>query len=85
MEFDDLVAFTLSNGNHTELVQAIEKLLVEKKAGKEKEKQPRDAVIDTFIHQRLSDYQQADFGKSKPTNYELADTTFRTILQQLTP
>jgi predicted nucleotidyltransferase len=83
MEFDDLVAFSLDKTPDDQLAHAIKSLIAEKKAGKEKEKQSRDAILDAFIQRRLSDHQSADFGKSKPANYELADATFRTILQQL--
>jgi len=83
MEFDNLVAFSMDKTPDSQLAGAIKNLLANKKAGKETEKQPRDAVLDAFIQSRLSDYQSANFGKSKPANYELTDTTFRTILQQL--
>jgi predicted nucleotidyltransferase len=83
MLFDDLVSFSLNITPNDQLKGAIQNLLTNKKAGQETEKQPRDLILDSFIEQRLSLYASKDFGVSKLANYTLADSTFRTILKQL--
>ncbi len=81
MLFTKLVESSLCNSGDVVVVNAIKQLLIDKKNGKELDKQPRISVLDTFIEKRLSEYRSRDFGKSKPHNIALADDVFLQVLR----
>ena len=80
MLFSDLIDFSLG-GKDADVLGSIERLLLRKQSGKEKDVQPRDSALDAFIERRLAHFKETDFGKSKPYDYALADNTFRGIIR----
>lgn len=82
MNFEEM--FTQLPGSHNaSLAAAIAQLLAAKKAGTETDRQPRIAVLDTYITQQLAHYTPANFGTPTPPNYTSANNLLQTILHKL--